>query len=63
MEENKRSVFEEDTPPLEFLRYIVKLADRATDLNADRIIFDLGPFDGVSLNVEIRFSFKGLKED
>lgn len=59
---NEKSVFIQESPPLEFLKYIVDLAARANELDADKVGFDLGPIDGVSLNIEIRFSYKGLEE-
>ena len=62
MNEDEKFVFIQDRLPLEFLKYIVGLADRANELDADRVSFNLGPIDGVSLNVEIRFSYKGLEE-
>ena len=58
MGEDKESVYIQDRPPLEFLCYIVKLADRANELDADRVSFELGPIDGISMNVEIKFSYK-----
>lgn len=60
MGEDKESVYIQDRPPLEFLLYIVKLASRANKLDADRVNFDFGPIDGISLNVEIKFSYKEL---
>ena len=62
MKEDKRSEFVVVRPPLEFLRYILELAERANDLHADRVSFDIGRFEGASLNVEIIFSYKGFEE-
>lgn len=45
-------------PTLEFLKEILMLADKCINHDADKVKFDIGPLDGMTMEVSIEFHFK-----
>ena len=62
MKDDKRYVDKVESISLEFMKQIVELADQAHQIGGDHVEFDIGPIDGISLNVGITFTYKGLQE-
>lgn len=50
--------YEEYQLSLQFLKEIVILADMCIDRDADRVKFEIGPLDGIAMEVSIEFHFK-----